>query len=632
MGQELLLSISEAYVTFGGAPLFEDLSFNINANDKICLVGKNGAGKSTLIKIISEDIELDGGKRWHKPGISIGYLEQDPIFDKNLSVHDYVLSGLDQDEQTEDQNYLVDIMLNPLQLDKNKIMGELSGGQIRRASLAKSLIATPDILLLDEPTNHMDIIAIEWLENFLRSFRGAIICISHDREFLKNISQKVFWLDRGSIRVCPKGYEYFEEWSLEMMEQEQRELVNRKKKEMLETQWESKGVRARRKRNIRRLHDLYAMREKLQADKASFNQTINTIKLDPISPVLASKIIVEFKDVSKSFTHKDVEQVILKDFNLRILRGDRIGILGKNGSGKSTFLKLLMSELAPDAGTIKIGKNVDISYFDQNRSDINPSKSLWETLCPNGGDMVQIGGDENRYRHVVGYLKDFLFDPKIAKDKVGTLSGGQKNRLMLAKILAEKSSFMVLDEPTNDLDMDTLDMLQEVLDNYAGTLFLVSHDRDFIDRIVSKTIVFEGNGVVEGYVGGYSDYIKQKNNSKSSNSKKSPSSDRGDSNINNIDTDKDNKKGKAANKPTKLSYKFQREWENLPEKISNLEKEVKEIQNLLADPDYYTNNKEEFYENTTKLEELQSSLDKSETRWLELEEMLEEINSNNGNK
>lgn len=621
MGQELLLSISEAYVTFGGTPLFEELNLNINANDKICLVGKNGAGKSTLIKLISGDIELDGGKKWQKPGISIGYLEQDPIFDKNISIHDYVLSGLAIDEQTENQHYLVDIMLEPLQLDKNKIMGELSGGQIRRASLAKSLIATPDILLLDEPTNHMDIIAIEWLENFLKSFRGAIICISHDREFLKNISQKVFWLDRGNIRICPKGYEFFEEWSLEMMEQEQRELVNRKKKEMLETQWESKGVRARRKRNIRRLHDLYAMREKLKTDKASFNQTINTIKLDPISPVLASKIILEFKDVSKSFEHNKEKQIILKNFNLRVLRGDRIGVLGKNGSGKSTFLKLLMSELTPDSGSIKLGKNVDVAYFDQNRSDINPNKTLWETLCPNGGDMVLIGGDENKYRHVVGYLKDFLFDPKIAKDKVGTLSGGQRNRLMLAKILAEKSSFMVLDEPTNDLDMDTLDMLQEVLDNYAGTLFLVSHDRDFIDRIVSKTIVFEGDGIVEGYVGGYSDYIKQKNNSKSVSTKKNNHSN------NNLETT-NNKKDRNINKPTKLSYKFQREWENLPDEISKLEEKITGIQNLLADPDYYKEHQEEFYENTKRLEELQSKLDASETRWLELEEMQEEINNN----
>ncbi len=361
MATELLLSLTDAHVTFGGAPLFEALNLTINGGDKACLIGKNGAGKSSLMRLVTGDRELDGGKRWVKPGITVGYLEQDVEYRGQDSVLDFVLSGLPAVEQTQEKHYLVDIILTPFQLDKTRRMDELSGGQVRRAALARTLIVEPSILLLDEPTNHMDIHAIEWLETYLRHYQGAMICISHDRTFLRNISQKILWLDRGNIRICPKGYEHFEEWSTMLMEQEHRELVNRQKKEELETEWASKGVKARRKRNIRRLHELFSLREKLQADQHSFNQTMKTVDIDAIEPVLASKIIAEFHQVNKSFTHNDVTQPILKNFSLRILRGDKIGIIGKNGSGKSTFLKILMKELMKWYQNLKKLKNECIS-------------------------------------------------------------------------------------------------------------------------------------------------------------------------------------------------------------------------------------------------------------------------------
>lgn len=641
MADKLIFNLEDVSLSFGGKPIFEDISVNISEYDKICLVGRNGAGKSTLMKLITGDYEADAGKRFVLKGTKIGYLRQQVEYDDDISVKEFVLHGLPKEERTEDKSYLADMVISPLALDADAKMGSLSGGQVRRAALAQSLVDEPDLLLLDEPTNHLDLGSIEWLEGYLKSYRGALVCVSHDRAFLSNISSKILWIDRGTVRSNNRGYKYFEGWAQELLEQEARTLHNMQKKMESELDWTQGGVSARRKRNMRRMNELHRLREKLKKDKASYRSVTTGIKLDPLESVQASKIIVEFKEVSKSFVSDEgKKKKILDNFNLRMLRGDRVGILGKNGSGKSTFLKLLIGEMQPDVGRIKLGKNVEISYFDQHRSDLNPKKTVWETLCPEGGDYVFLGSGENRKpKHVCGYLKDFLFDPRIANEMVSTLSGGQQNRLMLAKILANPGSVLILDEPTNDLDMDTLDMLQEIIANYEGTLFIVSHDRDFLDRTVTQIIAFEGDGVVEGHVGGYSDYIEAKNAEILKKDKSKASAKQNVSKMTTGDCNNGSKGSKtgsklhenelknakngavSAKKAQKLSYKLQYELDNLPKKISDLEAEIKSLQVVLSDADLYMKEPEKFDLSSQRLAEAEAELEESELRWLELDEM-----------
>ncbi len=480
MPERLLIGLEEASLTFGGKPIFEGIDLYINEGDKICLVGKNGSGKTTLMRMITGDLELDAGKRFLYPGTTIGYLAQQVDFDPAGIVYDFVLQGLKKDEHFEEKKHLADIIISPLGLEPKMLMGHLSGGQLRRAALARALVEAPDVLMLDEPTNHMDLEAIKWLEGYLSAYKGALIVVSHDRTFLKNISRKVFWIDRGIIRTSPGGYGEFEEWADKILEQEARALQNLNKKLEREVDWTQGGVTGRRKRNVRRMNELHRLREKIAKDKEAYKKATNKIDVDPLTPLAGSKRIAEFKNVNKTFTRDNKKIKILDDFNYTLIRGDRVGILGKNGSGKSTFLKLLIAELEQDSGYIKRAKNVMVSYFDQNRADLDPETTLWDTLCPTGGDYVVLGeGEKAKHVHVCGYLKKFMFDPKAAKHKVGTLSGGQQNRLLLAKILSQPGNLLILDEPTNDLDMDTLDMLQDIIADYAGTLVIVSHDRDF---------------------------------------------------------------------------------------------------------------------------------------------------------
>lgn len=602
----LLLQLQEAMVTFGGEkPLFDDMNLTVSSGQRMSLVGKNGSGKSTMMQVIANIRELDAGKRWEATGLRIGYLPQDMRSEGNGETVDYVLSALPEEERTEENRYRAQMVMQPLEVPEGKTLGQLSGGQARRAALARALVADPDILLLDEPTNHMDIGIIEWLENYLNYYRGAVICISHDRAFLGNISNTIWWLDRGRLRTHPKGYKHFEEWALVCIEQEERELQNLAKKVETEHAWTQGGVTGRRKRNVRRMRQLHQLRDRLKRDTASFNQTMRTVQLDPPLPGLASKIICEFMNVEKSYTHDDVTQPILQNFNLRILRGDRIGIVGKNGTGKSTFLKLLTQQIEPDKGRVKLGKTVEIGYIDQQRESLNPQKTLWETLCPNGGDTVMIGGVDGRPRHVVGYLRDFMFDPKMAKDRVSTLSGGQANRLLLAKTLANPGNVLILDEPTNDLDMDTLDMLEDVLGDFEGTLIMVSHDRDFLDRIVTKLLVFEGEGMVHGHVGGYEDYIQSRQKPKKEVVEKKPEST----------------PAPTPKPASKLSYKFQRELDNMPTTIEEIKARITQYEAALAAPDLYQKNPQEFQRISIVLATTRRTLEDTESRWLELMEM-----------
>ena len=514
----------------------------------------------------------------------------------------------------------------PLALDPDSLMGTLSGGQLRRAALARALLEEPDILLLDEPTNHLDLTAIEWLENYIMRYPGTVLCISHDRAFLNAISRKVFWIDRGIMRTCPQSYSEFDDWAEKMLEQEAREISNMEKKLQAEVDWTQGGVTGRRKRNIRRMRELHRLREKIRQDKATYYQVTKKIELDALAVSLASKRIAEFKQVGKSFTRDGKETAILNNFSIQVLRGDRIGILGKNGSGKSTFLKLLIGELEPDKGLIQRAKNMSISYFDQNRSDLDPNKTLWETLCPSGGDHVFIGGNEEKKSvHVCGYLKSFLFDPKMARDKVGTLSGGQQNRLMLAKILSNPGNVLILDEPTNDLDMDTLDMLQGILADYQGTLLIVSHDRDFLDRTVTEVLAFEGDAIVQSHLGGYTDYLEAKLKAagklipKKINTTSSSGLTRGSSPA--VPLDPAIKLQDDGKRAAKLSFKLKHELENLPAKIASLEEEIKHFHLMLSDPNLYMEQPETFDRATRHLARAEANLAQSEIRWLELEEL-----------
>lgn len=607
---QLILSVQDALVTFGNIPLFKDLTFNIHENSRISLVGKNGAGKSTLMNLITGDREPDDGDRWVLDGMKIGYLQQEATFKPGQTVRDFIFETFDDTQEEWMVDYKVDMVVTPLDLNIDDRMEILSGGQLRRAAIARALVEEPDLLLLDEPTNHLDLHVIEWLEEYLKNYRGAIVCVSHDRTFLANISNEIFWLDRGKLKVCPKGFGYFEEWSQMLIEQEERELANRQKYVEQESEWASRGVKARRKRNVRRVEMMKEARDQLKSDLSAFRKMMGKVKFEAGEVEMTSKIVAEFYNVSKSFVEDGRQKTILENFHLRIQKGDRIGILGKNGSGKTTFLKLLIDDLQPDTGTVKRKKELEFSYFDQKRKDLNDDLTLLKTLCPDGGDHVDVMG---KSRHVCGYLKDFLFDPAKVHHKVGSLSGGQKNRLMLARILANPKSCLILDEPTNDLDMDTLDMLEDVLMQYKGTLIVVSHDRDFLDQTVSKILAFEGNGKVTGIIGGYSDYLEYSKKKKAEEDKP-------------VKAEAAKEKAKpvveATKEPAKkLTFKLQHELENLPEQMKTMETTIIHLEKIIADPDFYGRDPDGFIKTSKELEALRENLASSEERWLELSEM-----------
>ncbi len=603
---DLLLSVEDASVLIAGKPFFDNLSFHIHSGRKIALVGKNGAGKTTLMNIITGAREIDDGKRFILAGTSTGYMQQSTKGCEEQTVRDYIFEGIKEELEEWDIDYRIEMVVAPLLLNVDDRLKNLSGGQRRRACLARSLIEEPDILLLDEPTNHMDLELIEWLEGYINNYRGSVVIVSHDRRFLANTTDRVFWLDRGEIKTAPKGFAHFEQWSREMLEQEGRALHNRAKKVEQEIEWANKGVKARVKRNVRRQGEAFKARDALERDQKSYRRVTSTIELPPMTAEQSSQNMVEFFNVGKSFIDAESgsEKKILENFNMRIKKKDRIGILGRNGSGKTSFLRMLTGEMKADTGKVKRAKTLEIAYFDQSRSMLNDAKSLKDNLCPEGADYLDVRG---KSRHICGYLKDFLFDPEDAWRAVSTLSGGQKNRLMLAKILAKPGNMLIMDEPTNDLDMDTLDMLTGILKSYDGTLFVVSHDRDFLDQVVTKTLAFEGDANVEGIIGGYSDYLEYKRSQKSEapkSEKKTKSS-----------------KVEKVNAPIAFTFKLKHELEQLPKAIKELEKEIVDLEELMNDPDLYTKDADKFTSISKRFPKAKSELETAELRWLELEEI-----------
>jgi len=605
MASDLILSLREVDVRFGKKQIFHNLDLNIHRGDLIALVGKNGIGKTTLMKIIEGSQDLDNGEVWQYPGLSVSY------FSQQLEVQDdnTIEKELDSIIHSEKEKYKIDIYCDNLNLTKSSSIKNLSGGQKRRVALIKSLIPESDILLLDEPTNHFDLECIMWLENHLKSLNRVIICVSHDRTFLGNFTNKVFWLDRGYLKVSPKGFRNFDQWTDELLNQESRELRNRKQFVNLEVEWANRGVKARVKRNIKRLQRAKQLKEQLEKDEASYRSALKSMKFHSLKESSDnSKFIAEFYKVSVSYDNKSKK--VLENVSLKISKNDRIGLLGKNGTGKSTFLRTLLGEVKCLHGKIKIKKNMEFSYFDQLRNDLNGIKSLKKILVPSGGDYLKVQGKE---RHVCSYLKDFQFDPKRANDTIHSLSGGQRNRLLLAKVLANPKTGLILDEPTNDLDLDTMDLLTKMLSNYKGTLLIVSHDRDFLDQTVNKIFHFEGNGKISLFLGGYSDFIKhQEDLHEKKLSKKRKTSLKHISHLSN-----------------KMSYKFKFELEKLPPEIKEIQQRIEEIKNELKDTNLYLNNFEEFTNITKEMSNLENQQLQKENRWLELTEMEETANNAN---
>ena len=596
-----VLALRDIRVVFADQVLIAAASFALAPGDRLCLVGRNGSGKSTLLRIAAGLTDPDGGEIFRQPGTRIAYLEQVPNSGGAKRVIDYAMAGGAEEHKA--AAALDELGLSPL-----ADPATLSGGEGRKAALARVLAEEPDVLLLDEPTNHLDLPSIEWLEERLSQFRGAFVLISHDRAFLRRLAAGCLWLDRGAIRRLDKGFSAFEEWSEKILAEE--EVTQRKLDKLIEqeTQWSREGISARRTRNQGRLRRLHSMR----AERAALVQQTGRADLAVETGQASGSLVVEAKHVTKVWPQPDgSERVAIRDFSTRIMRGDKIGVIGPNGAGKTTLLRILTGALAPDSGTVRLGTNLTPVYVDQSRSSLDPEATLWDTLCEGGGDQVIVRG---RPRHVVSYLRDFLFRESQARQPVKALSGGEQCRLLLARALAKPSNLLILDEPTNDLDMDTLDLLQEVVSDYDGTVLLVSHDRDFLDRIVTSVIALEGDGRAQEYPGGYSDYLRQKKAASGS-----PASAKSSSPAPKLE---------RAKAPTKLGYKDQRALEELQSRMPELEKEIAALEAALADPDLYARDPDGFHKTSERHDALKAELEKSEERWLELEMKREELAGN----
>ncbi len=593
MARAPLLQLNDISLTFGGNPVFDDLSLVIQPGDRVALVGRNGSGKSTLMKVMAGLADADVGERVVPPGITVGYMEQDPDLSGFATLGDFAASRLDEGEA-----YRVPMVAEGLKFDPDMAVATASGGEKRRAALAKLLAEAPELMLLDEPTNHLDIHAIEWLEAELKSTRTAFVLISHDRAFLRALSKATLWIDRGQVRRRESGFDGFEEWreTVWAEEDDARHKLDRKIK--AEAKWAVEGISARRKRNQGRVRALAALRD----ERASHIRRQGTAALEIESGAVSGKKVIEARGISKAFG----DTVITQGFDLRVLRGDRVAFVGPNGVGKTTILKMLTGQLAPDAGTVTLGTNLDIAVFDQARAQLDAKATLWENLT--GDPLMAVSGASDQVmvrgnpKHVVAYLKDFLFDERQARAPVSSLSGGEKARLLLAKLMARPSNLLILDEPTNDLDVETLDLLQDILGEYDGTVLLVSHDRDFIDRVATTTVALEGQGRAMVYPGGWTDYVTQRPALFAAEEARA-------------------KAAAAAHKvyvPTNagLSFTERKRMNDLPGLIERLEAEIAKLAELLEGPDLYSREPVKFRKASEMMADRQRQLTVAEEEWL----------------
>ncbi len=598
MARAPLLQLSGISLTFGGNPVFDNLDLVVQPGDRVALVGRNGSGKSTLMKVMAGLVEPDAGLRVVPPGVSVGYMEQDPDLSGYATLGDYAASGLPDGE-----SYKVSVVAEGLKFNPETPVSTASGGERRRAALAKLMAEAPELMLLDEPTNHLDIQAIEWLEAELKLTRCAYVLISHDRAFLRALTKATHWIDRGEVRRRETGFDGFEEWreTVWAEEDEARHKLDRKIKH--EAKWAVEGISARRKRNMGRVRALADLR----AERSSQIRRQGTAAMEFEGGVVSGKKVIEAVGISKSYGDK----TLIKDFDLRILRGDRVAFVGPNGVGKTTLLKMLVGQLEPDSGSVKLGTNLEIAVFDQTRAQLDPEASLWENLT--GDPLMSVSGASDQVmvrgtpKHVVAYLKDFLFDERQARAPVKALSGGEKARLLLAKLMARSSNLLILDEPTNDLDVETLDLLQDILGEYDGTVLLVSHDRDFIDRVATATVALEGNGRATAYPGSWSDYAAQRGADAVEMPKKT-----GSSHVNLREDVKQLSEG--------LSFTEKKRLEALPGIMERLEAEINKLTDFLSDAEMFTREPVKFRKATEAIAERQQALQAAEEEWLALAE------------
>jgi ATP-binding cassette subfamily F protein uup len=596
-----LLDLKDIALTLGGKPLIDSADLAVARGDKICLVGRNGSGKSTLLKIAAGALEADHGIHFLQPGTSLRYLPQEPDLSGFTTVLAYVEAGLDPQADP----HRARLVLGDLGLTGDEAPAKISGGEARRAALARVLAAEPDILLLDEPTNHLDLPTIEWLEATLKASRAALVLVSHDRRFLQNLSQATVWLDRGRTRRLDRGFADFEAWRDRLLEEEERDAHKLERKIAAEEHWVRYGVTARRKRNMRRMGELAGLRQqKREARRQAGEVTFSTHE-----GRVSGRLVIEVERIEKSFG----ERVIVRDLSLRILRGDRLGIVGANGAGKTTLINILTGELPPDSGQVRHGANLDLASLDQGRAALDPDATLADALTGGGSDYVEVGGAR---KHVVGYMRDFLFRPEQARSPVGKLSGGERARLMLARALALPSNLLVLDEPTNDLDLETLELLEEMLADYPGTVIVVSHDRDFMDRVATSVVVAESDGRWIEYAGGYSDMLAQRGSSQLARAraetvKKS--------------TSREPQNVRAPSSQRRLSFNDKHALEKLPAEMERLRLQKSKLQTLLADAQLYAKDPERFAKTSAAFTKAESELARAEERWLELEMLREEV-------
>ncbi|MCI5112958.1 MAG: ABC-F family ATP-binding cassette domain-containing protein [Marivita sp.] len=597
-----LLQINDISLTFGGEPVFHELSLVVQPGDRVALVGRNGSGKSTLMKVMAGLVEPDHGDRIVPPGISTGYMEQDPDLTGFATLGEYAMHGLDPSEL-----YKVERAGEGLKFDPDRPVGTASGGERRRAALARLMAQDPDLMLLDEPTNHLDIEAIGWLEDELKRTRKGFVLISHDRRFLSELTRATLWIDRGQVRRQEKGFDAFEAWRDKTWEDEdlQRHKMDRKIKS--EARWAVEGISARRKRNMGRVRAL----QDLRSERAAMIRRQDTAAMELASGPKSGRKVIEATGLTKTFG----DTTIVRNFSLTVQRGDRVAFVGPNGVGKTTLIRMLMGEIEPDAGTVKLGTNLVPAVFDQTRAQLNDDLTLWENLT--GDPEMRVSGKADQImvrgapKHVVGYLKEFLFDERQARAPVRSLSGGEKARLLLARIMARESNLLVLDEPTNDLDVETLDLLQDLLGEYDGTVLLISHDRDFLDRVASTTVAMEGRGRATVYAGGWSDYRAQRGEDapEATAAKSAPKAAP--------------KAAAAPKQKTGLSFTEKHRLDELPAEIDRLTAEIAKLEELMADPDLFTREPVKFKKASEALVARQTALAEAEDLWLELSEKAE---------